>query len=280
LPTTIALTIAGLDPSCGAGITADLKTFAAHGIYGICCVTALTVQSTEGVKRVVPLDGDLVTETLDCLAADTPPAGIKIGMLATASVANAVADFLERISIPKSNIVLDPVIASSSGAALLDAAGLAVLWERLSGLVGWITPNIDELALLLGKSHTDASEVPSYAMRLRERGALAGNEELRLVVTGGHLEPPNDYFLDCLSSGPGATGEWFAGERIDTRATHGTGCAFSSALLCEWISGANKSQAREAVIAAKAYVAGAMRHASSIGQGKGPINHFHAESPG
>jgi hydroxymethylpyrimidine/phosphomethylpyrimidine kinase len=270
----VALTIAGFDPSSGAGITADLKTFAALGTYGICCATALTVQSTEGVQRVVPLEGELVRATLDCLANDIQIAGIKIGMLATATVANAVADFLESGTVPRSSIVLDPVIASSSGAALIDESGLAVLRTRLIKSIGWITPNLEELALLLGEPRTESSGVPDQAQRLREHAADAGNRELRIIVTGGDLDPPNDYFLDSLTAGKGITGEWLTGERIHTSATHGTGCTFSSALLSRWLTGGSQLGARNAVKEAKHYVAGALKHAYPIGRGKGPLSHF------
>ncbi len=269
----VVLTIAGFDPSSGAGITADLKTFAAHRLYGTSCPTALTVQSTRGVRRTVPLDSSLVTETLNCLADDTPPAGIKIGMLGNAAVAAAVSDFLTVADIDRSAIVLDPVLRSSSGAALLDEAGVRILRERLLGQIGWITPNIDELAALLDEAVADADGIAAQADRLQQLAARAGNTQLRVVVTGGHLHQPNDLFLDHLelARDPASPGSWLCGERVETTSTHGTGCAFSSALMCQVVHGL---QADHAVAAAKAYVSGALRHAYPIGSGKGPMHHF------
>lgn len=272
-PPEVGLTIAGLDPSSGAGMTADLKTFAAHRLYGICCPTALTVQSTRGVRRAVPLDASLVTEILDCLAEDTLPAGIKIGMLGNASVAAAVSDFLFIAGTPRNAIVLDPVLRSSSGAALLDDGGVRIIRERLLGQIGWITPNVDELAVLLDEPVADADGIPAQADRLQQLAARADNICLRVVVTGGHLAQPDDYFLDSLerAKDPEQPGVWLRGERVETTSTHGTGCAFSSALMCQVVRGLSPE---EAVAEAKAYVTSALRHAYPIGSGKGPMNHF------
>jgi hydroxymethylpyrimidine/phosphomethylpyrimidine kinase len=269
----VVMTIAGFDPSSGAGITADLKTFAAHRLYGISCPTALTVQSTRGVRRTIPLDPSLVAETLNCLADDTPPAGIKIGMLGNAAVATAVSDFLAVAGTDRSAVVLDPVLRSSSGAALLDEAGVRILRERLLGQIGWITPNIDELAALLDETVADADGIVAQADRLQQLAARAGNTQLRVVVTGGHLHQPNDLFLDHLelARNPASPGSWLRGERVETTSTHGTGCAFSSALMCQVVYGL---KADHAVAAAKAYVSGALRHAYPIGSGKGPMHHF------
>ena len=144
------LTIAGHDPSSGAGVTADLSTFAAHGLFGSSCITALTVQSTQGVFGSSPVSAEILAAALDCLLADLPPVGIKIGMLATASNVIAVADFLERIRdmAPNTPIVLDPVLRSSSGRELLDQTGVTRLRDSLLPLVGWITPNLEELGIL------------------------------------------------------------------------------------------------------------------------------------
>src|SRR6185312_2522085 len=128
-PPKVVLTIAGFDPSSGAGITADLKTIAAHHLYGVACITALTVQSTQGVRRVEPLDPKLVRETLETLIADVPPAAVKIGMLGTGAVAEVVADFLSSFSLR--NVVLDPVLRASSGVNLLDEAGFRTHRDRL-----------------------------------------------------------------------------------------------------------------------------------------------------
>src|ERR1700677_5154504 len=143
----VVLTIAGFDPSSGAGVTADIKTIAAHGCYGVACITAMTVQSTAGVRRVEAVDPALVTETLQELATDIPIAAVHIGMLGSAKVVKAVAEFLGQCSSKKlPNVVLDPILKSSSGADLLDAPGLKLLIERLIPLADVITPNVDEAA--------------------------------------------------------------------------------------------------------------------------------------
>jgi hydroxymethylpyrimidine/phosphomethylpyrimidine kinase len=261
----VALTIAGFDPGSGAGITADLKTFTAHGLYGVACISALTVQSTQGVRAVEPLSAGLVRATLDCLLEDVALSGVKIGMLGTSAVAAQVAAFLRAQSgnLPRERIVLDPVLRSTSGTPLIDANGVRVIRDELLHCVGWITPNIHELAILVGGGSETLSrdQVPAAAARLRE-----GKAELNVVVTGGHLDPPDDFLL--TSSGEQS---WLPGERIATNSTHGTGCAFSTAILCGLVSGLNP---KEAVASAKAYVTEALRSAYPVGKGKGPMNHL------
>jgi hydroxymethylpyrimidine/phosphomethylpyrimidine kinase len=268
----VALTIAGFDPGSGAGITADLKTFAAHRMYGVACISAMTVQSTLGVRAVEPLQPMLVRQTLECLAEDVSLSGIKIGMLGSSAVVCEVSSFLTAQSgtIPRERIVLDPVLRSTSGTALIDQDGVRVIREELLPRVGWITPNVDELALLAGGS-PDREEVPSAAARLQAIAARLGNDALNVVVTGGHLSRPDDFLLTASGAG-----NWLAGEKIITNATHGTGCAFSSALLCELISGRSPE---EAVAAAKAYVTEALRSAYPVGKGKGPMNHLFPFDP-
>jgi hydroxymethylpyrimidine/phosphomethylpyrimidine kinase len=263
----VALTIAGFDPGSGAGITADLKTFAAHGMYGVACISALTVQSTLGVRAVEPLSAMLVRQTLECLAEDVSLSGIKIGMLGSSAVVCEVSSFLTAQSgtIPRQRIVLDPVLRSTSGTALIDRDGVRVLREELLPRVGWITPNVDELAVLAGGS-PDREEVPAAAARLQAIAARLGNDVLNVVVTGGHLSRPDDFLLTASGAG-----NWLPGEKIITNATHGTGCAFSSALLCELISGRTPE---EAAAAAKAYVTEALRSAYPVGKGEGPMNHL------
>ena len=268
----IALTIAGFDPSSGAGITADLKTFAAHGLYGISCATALTIQSTQGVRGVVALGAELVAETLACLQEDMTIAGIKIGMLGSAEVAGAVADFLAQTDVARSRIVLDPVLRSSSGAVLLEQAGLRVMRERLLGLVGWVTPNLDELAVLAAPDGVTRNTLPAAAHRLQAMAGGAGNGQLQIVVTGGHLDRPDDYYLEAGEEGGGREGRWIAGERVETSSTHGTGCAFSSALAAQLMQ---DCCGLEAVIAAKRYVTEALRSAYPVGKGRGPLHHLY-----
>jgi hydroxymethylpyrimidine/phosphomethylpyrimidine kinase len=184
------LAIAGFDPSSGAGVTADLKVFAAHAMYGMSCITALTVQSTVGVRSVKPVGGKLVAETLKMLAEDVTFAGIKIGMLATAEIAGVVADFLA--GFPGVPVVLDPVLHSTSGRELLEPAGIEVIRDRLLRRVDWVTPNLDELAALTGMSVSRREELPAAADRLRS----IGNARLNVLATGGHLDRPDDYLLD------------------------------------------------------------------------------------
>ena len=168
----IVLSIAGFDPSSGAGITADLKVFAAHGFYGMACITALTVQSTLGVRSVEPVSASTVVATLRVLAEDTTFCGIKVGMLATAEIGGAVGEFLD--SIPGIPVVLDPVLRSSSGRELLETAGIRVLQGRLLARVDWITPNREELAVLTGATVANRQDVPFAAERLKDGNSNAG----------------------------------------------------------------------------------------------------------
>jgi hydroxymethylpyrimidine/phosphomethylpyrimidine kinase len=253
----IILSIAGFDPSSGAGVTADIKAAAAHGCYAITCITALTVQSTAGVRRVEAVRGETVAETLAELASDLEMTAVKIGMLGSGTVARAVVAFLEQRR-PK-NVVLDPVMRSSSGAELLDAAGVEVLKNRLLPLADVITPNLDEAAALTGLTVEDISGMRQAGERLQEMGARA------VVVTGGHLREPVD--LLCY----GALEREYPGRRIETQSTHGTGCAFATAIACRLALGTGLT---EAVGMAKQYVADAIASAVPIGRGKGPLNHF------
>jgi hydroxymethylpyrimidine/phosphomethylpyrimidine kinase len=257
------LTIAGFDPSSGAGVTADLMAFAAHGLFGISCITALTVQSTVGVRATAPVAAEIVHDTLDCLQSDLPLAGIKIGMLATAANVAMVAEFLEMLrgAGRRAPVVLDPVLRSSSGRELLDAEGVAVLRERLLPLVDWVTPNLEEVGVLTGRTVRRREEMLDAARVLQGMGS-----ELNVVVTGGHLDPPDDLLLS-------SEGEvvWLAGEAIESQSTHGTGCAFSSALLSRIVLG---DGAKDAASIAKRYVAEAIRTASPMGNGVGPVNHL------
>lgn len=261
------LTIAGFDPSSGAGVTADLKVFAAHRFYGVAAITALTVQSTQGVQRLEPLNPAMLADTLNCLADDINITGVKIGMLAAAGAVTAVAHFLAGSGIPRERTVLDPVIRSSSGRALLDAEGLGRLQGELLPQVGWLTPNLDELAELVAHPVSGRDSIPKAAHAL-----LSRYPGLNVVVTGGHLDAPDDFLL--TSSG---VEHWFAGRKIETAATHGTGCTFSSALLCQLVSGL---PGPEAVSAAKRYVRAAIENAYPIGKGKGPLHHlYNLEKP-
>ncbi|HLH36557.1 MAG TPA: bifunctional hydroxymethylpyrimidine kinase/phosphomethylpyrimidine kinase [Alloacidobacterium sp.] len=257
----IALTIAGFDPSSGAGISADLKVFAAHRVYGMACITALTVQSTLGVRRVEPVEAATVREMLACLREDAVPAGVKIGMLATAGIVDEVAEFLAFGGVVRERVVLDPVVRSSSGRELLDREGVVRLRAELLGRVGWVTPNVDELAVLVGAAPLEREDVPRAAAELGR--AYPG---LHVLVTGGEMERPDDFLL--LPSGESV---WLEGSRVETTSTHGTGCALSSALLCELIAGKGpEAAARDA----KEYVTKALRAAYAVGRGRGPMDHL------
>ena len=263
------LTIAGFDPSSGAGVTADLMVFAAHGLFGTSCITGLTVQSTVGVRSTTAVSAEVVRATLDCLVGDLPPAGIKIGMLTTAENVAAVAEFLaafrdEEERVP---VVLDPVLRSSSGRELLDTEGVAVMRESLLPLVDWVTPNLEELGVLTGRQVRRREDMPEAALALQEMGW-----ELNVLATGGHLNPPDDLLLTAGLLAP-AKGEmlWLTGEQMVSRSTHGTGCAFSSALLSRLVLG---DEVSDAAVAAKRYVAEAIRTAETMGRGIGPVNHL------
>jgi hydroxymethylpyrimidine/phosphomethylpyrimidine kinase len=255
----IVLSIAGYDPSSGAGITADIKTIAAHGCYGVTCITSLTVQSTQGVKRVEAVEGRFITEMLQELISDFSIAAVRIGMLGSAEAVRAVAAFLKRY--PLRNVVLDPVLKSSSGADLLSRDGMEILRDRFLPLADVITPNIDEAAALTGLAVRQAEDMQAAAMRLHVLGAR------NVVVTGGHLDPP----ADLLSFASGRESRILKHKKIITRSTHGTGCAFATALACNLARG---KKFIEAAKDAKQYVTAALKNAIPIGSGRGPVNHL------
>ena len=259
---TIVLTIAGFDPSSGAGVTADIKTIAAHGCYGVACITAMTVQSTAGVRRVEPCDPGLVAETLDELASDVKIAAVHIGMLGSGKVAKSVAEFLGRKRL--ANIVLDPILKASSGADLLDREGSKVLASELLRLAAVVTPNVEEAAALTGLSVTNPDQMRAAATKLHEMGAQS------VVITGGHL----DKAIDLLSfqTRRGVEQEVFKSERQHSNSTHGTGCAFATAMACHL--GLDRGLP-EAVLLAKAYVSAAISKGHPVGKGIGPVHHLY-----
>jgi len=263
---TVVLTIAGFDPSSGAGVTADIKTIAAHGCYGVACITAMTVQSTGGVHRVEAVDLGLVTGTLEELAGDISISAVHIGMLGTAKVAKAVAEFLGRRSgktkLP--HVVLDPILKSSSGADLLDAPGTKVLIEKLTPLADIITPNVDEAAVLTGLRVTDLEEMRAAAAKLHQMGSVA------VVITGGHLDKAID--LLSFTTKHGVEQEIFKAERQRSTSTHGTGCAFATAMACHL---ALDRGLAEAALLAKTYVTAAIAAGHPLGRGTGPVNHLY-----
>jgi hydroxymethylpyrimidine/phosphomethylpyrimidine kinase len=278
----VVLSIAGFDPASGAGVTADIKTIAAHGCYGVCCITAMTVQSTSGVQRVSPIDPSLITDTLEELDSDLDIAAVRIGMLGSAKVVEAVAEFLSgqssggsSSSTPKMsagrrpkarlpNIVLDPILKSSSGADLLDAAGTRLMIETLLPLADVVTPNIDEAAAVTGMKVRDLDEMRAACAKLHEAGSAA------VVITGGHLEKAID--LLSFTSKQGVQQEVFKAERQRSNSTHGTGCAFATAMACHLALGRGLA---EATLLSKTYVTAAISYGQPMGRGTGPVNHLY-----
>ncbi len=262
----IVLTIAGFDPSCGAGVAADLKTLSANNCYGVAAITALTVQSTQGVKAIHATSAATLRAQLDALAEDLHIAAVKIGMLGTRANAVAVAEFLDATKL--SNVVLDPVIQpTASGPDLLDAGGVKYLAEELMKRASVITPNISEAVLLSGMEIKDVAGMEAAARKLVERGARA------VVIKGGHMDKAVDVLFD------GAEATMLGGEHVRTEHTHGSGCTFASAIAAQLALGRGL---REAVMLAKAYVLKAIENGFSIGKGPGPLDHFyrtHQEPP-
>lgn len=257
-PAPVILSIAGFDPSAGAGIAADLKTFAAHNCYGVAAITALTIQNTQGVGRVHPVEPKVLRESIETLLADGRVKAIKIGMLATRANAEVVLDVLEaNTAIPA---VLDPVVRSATGSELLDAEGLDFLRLRLLSRPLIVTPNLEEAATLTGLKVESLEGMKAAACKLIEMGAR------NVVVTGGHLDKAIDVFFD------GAEVQTFVGDRVKPDNTHGTGCTFSSAVAANLAQG---RQLRDAVMLAKAYVTEAIRKAYAVGPGRMPLNHLY-----
>src|SRR5579863_1607957 len=268
----IVLSIAGFDPSSGAGITADIKTIAAHACYGLACITGLTVQSTTGVRKVHALEPELLTDTLEELAEDFDIAAVRLGLVGDGKTAKAVADFLSAAPASRGqgrkarlpNIVLDPILKSSSGADLLDSDGAKCMIERLLPLADVITPNLDEAAAITGRKVRDLEEMKAAAAQIHEMGAPA------VVVTGGHLEKAVD--LLSFTTRRGVEQEIFKAERQRSKSTHGTGCAFATAIACHL---ALDRGLAEATLLAKIFVAAAISNGQSVGRGTGPVHHLY-----
>jgi hydroxymethylpyrimidine/phosphomethylpyrimidine kinase len=259
----IAVTIAGSDSGGGAGIQADLKTFAALGVFGASVVTALTAQNTTGIFAVHAVPPDFVGAQIDAVFSDMAVRAVKIGMLANAGVIDAVMVGLARHHAR--NVVLDPVMASSSGETLLRPDAIAKLRQLMTG-VRVVTPNLPEAAALLGvEIARDESSMREQAKQLRGQGAAA------VLIKGGHGTGPEsvDYLLDDDRC------ERFAAPRVATANTHGTGCTFAAAIAAGLAKGHNL---KDAVLEAKAYVTAAIAAADrlAIGSGPGPLHHFHA----
>jgi hydroxymethylpyrimidine/phosphomethylpyrimidine kinase len=262
--TAIALTIAGSDSSGGAGIQADLKTFAAHQVYGASVIVALTAQNTKGVSAIHAVPAGFVAKQIDAVFEDLDVSAVKIGMLATAELIEVVAAGLKRHAAK--NIVLDPVMIAASGARLLEAAAVEAIRRHLFPLATLITPNLPEAAALLGSSVAETDDaVEKQADKLAALGAA------NVLIKGGHGAGDRSSDLLLLSGG---RRQRFDAPRVATRNTHGTGCTLSSAIASGLAKGLTLP---EAVGHAKTYISAAIAAADEVpvGHGHGPVHHFH-----
>jgi hydroxymethylpyrimidine/phosphomethylpyrimidine kinase len=254
----VVLSVAGYDPSGGAGVAADLKTFGAHNCYGVAAITALTVQNSQGVTSVHPVEPTLLRESIQSLLADGRVKAVKIGMLCNRSTGEVVAEILDaNRDLPA---VLDPVMRSSDNFGLLDPEGIDFVRRELLSRVTVVTPNMAEAAALAEMPVDNLENMKAAARKLVDLGARA------VVVTGGHLDKAVDVFFD------GAKMEAFAGDHVKPDNTHGTGCTFSSAVTANLALG---RQLSDAVVLAKAYVVEAIRQSFPVGPGRLPLNHLY-----
>jgi hydroxymethylpyrimidine/phosphomethylpyrimidine kinase len=253
----ILLTIAGFDPCCGAGTAADLKTFAAHGCYGVAAITSLTVQNTQGVQSVHNTPSAELRAQLEALANDCEIAAVKIGMLGNRGNAVIVAEFLD--SHKFAHVVHDPVMKSSSGTELLDAGGIKFVATELLKRASVTTPNIPEAEILTGLTIKEVTDMEAAARKIFEMGARA------VIVKGGHMERATDVLLD------GTELVSLAGEKANEDHLHGTGCTFASALTAQLAAGRGLL---EAATLSKVYVTKAIEKAYPVGKGRLPLDHF------
>jgi hydroxymethylpyrimidine/phosphomethylpyrimidine kinase len=254
-----ALTIAGSDSGAGAGIQADLKTFAALGVYGVSAITAITAQNTVGVTAVSQVSGDIVTAQIEAVAGDIEIHATKTGMLASAAIVEAVGAAIRELDLPR--VVVDPVMIAKSGDALVDEDGVRAMRAELLSRAMVVTPNIPEAEILSGSRIRSLADARDAARRIHAIGKCA------VVVKGGHAD--GDEIVDLLFDGEGFTE--FPTPRIRSRNTHGTGCTFASAIAAHLALG---HSLHDATARAQAYVAGAIRHGLAIGKGHGPLDHF------
>jgi hydroxymethylpyrimidine/phosphomethylpyrimidine kinase len=254
----ILLTIAGFDPSCGAGTVADLKTFAAHGCYGVAAITSLTVQNTQGVEAVHNTPTAELRGQLEILVKDCDIAAVKIGMLGNRGNAVVVAEFLDAHKF--AIVVHDPVMKSSSGTELLDAGGVKYLMAELLKRASVFTPNVPEAEALTGLEIKDLASMEVAARKLVEMGARA------VIVKGGHMDRAVDVVFD------GNEMVQLGGDTVKIESTHGTGCTFASALTAQLAAGRGLI---EAATLAKAYVTKAIEKGYAVGKGRMPLDHFY-----
>jgi hydroxymethylpyrimidine/phosphomethylpyrimidine kinase len=259
----VALTIAGSDSGGGAGIQADLKTFAAHGVYGTSALTAVTAQNTEAVKGVSAVAADFVALQIDAVVEDIGVDAAKTGMLGASAVIAVVAQKLDEHHIEKT--VVDPVMVAKSGDRLLEPEAIAVLKRELIPRAYVVTPNLPEAEAIVGFAVDGEEAIKGAARQIVEMGAKA------VVIKGGHAK--GDESIDWLYDGRRFSR--FASPRFDTRNTHGTGCTFSAAITAQLARGA---QLEAAVRAAKRYLSAALERGVAIGRGHGPVDHFMGET--
>jgi hydroxymethylpyrimidine/phosphomethylpyrimidine kinase len=261
------LSIAGSDSGGGAGIQADLKTFAALGCFGMTAITALTAQNTCGVRSVHTVPVEFLRDQIDAVVEDIGVDAVKIGMLQTAETVRAVAQALDRHRL--GHVILDPVMVATSGAVLIDRAAVDVLVRELFARADLVTPNLDEASLLLGRTLKSAQDMEEAANVLLLRGARA------VLLKGGHL--PGDTVSDLLI-GRDRPAHWMHAPRIATANTHGTGCTLSSAIAAYLARGKGLE---EAVQLARQYVRSALQAGATVhtGSGSGPLNHGSAPLP-
>ena len=254
-----ALTIAGSDSGGGAGIQADLKTFAAHRVFGTSAITAVTAQNTLGVTMWRAVATDLVTAQIEAVAGDIGADAVKIGMLASAAVVEAVAAAIAELDLP--HVVVDPVMVAKGGDRLLEEEAVAAIRTELLPRAHIVTPNIPEAEVLSGVTIRSIDDMRAAGERILELGPRV------VLVKGGHLDGPESVDVACTTHG---TFE-LRGPRIATRHTHGTGCTLSSAIAANLALGLDD---HAALTRAREYLEGAIRHAPGIGQGHGPLDHF------
>lgn len=258
------LSIAGSDSGGGAGIQADLKTFAALGCYGMTAITALTAQNTLGVRAIHGVPPQMLRDQIDAVIEDIGTHAVKIGMLHAPETVLTVAEAIDRHALQK--VVLDPVMVATSGAVLIDNPAVQILVRELFPRALAVTPNLDEASLLVGRPLCSEADMEAAARELLAMGAHA------VLLKGGHL--PGDLVCDLLLTKNGAA-HWMRAPRIHTANTHGTGCTLSSAIAAYLALGATL---RESVEAARTYVRAALVAGSTVrtGAGCGPLNHSHA----
>ncbi len=252
------LTIAGSDSSGGAGIQADLKTFAAHGTFGMSVITAVTAQNTCGVTKVQDIDCEVVRAQIEAVFDDIRVDAVKIGMVSRPEIIETIADCLQKYK--PGIIVVDPVMISKSGYPLLAPEACQTLIKRLLPLATLLTPNLPETEAITGMQVKNKADMLQAAEKIIALGVRA------VLVKGGHLEEQAD---DLLYDG--RQGRWFSGERIATKNTHGTGCTLSSSLAANLAKGMSLA---DAVAASKEYVTEAIANGLNIGSGCGPTHHF------